>query len=915
MTDATYPQYLNDLATLDLSSESTITLAIVTKKYKSLSLLLHPDKNPQNVQKHTEMFQELNSSYRRLFEHIHKNTDKTQIDGEELNLYEYYNLHNIVKENRNSVTVTIENNRANQWETTLTSLFGRATITKDKSGKIFQVQNYQNSDKKVTITLYIRPKSDNLSKLHIQSGAAYDKVFSTLELPVIYQKVLEVQTNEAAATVIHIEHPQPVDEIVDIFTSEPRPSASDSPPSPTGSTSSSASETIEGARDKLRQQRQRLQLSIMSLAQPPTPAPPSSSTAISTYFQDSQEPFLDDVTKMQVSEAETTPENIESQCEKCDTTNNSNCELSAHVQTTHHLENQSIKFPCDDCHLSFNTTGQLIEHVMSTHREDLFTCNICGLVTPNTRALQSHITTHTITSENTGFQCEECDTVTNTISEMSTHVLTSHHYYHCDQCNTKCTTTKDLIAHFVTAHQKDLSTCNTCGLVTANTDVLQKHIRTSHVSQHLPEATPRNTEEILKALKNEIKEEIKDQLKTHLEEITQRIEIFKQNVNHKNTKNNESPIENSYRPTLETMCKNESTSVAIHIPEDLIEENTDPITDYSDPHTDTKNAGDNSDVNKSLQDQSKEENNTTRMKGLWIGDSIGSFINKEALVESTNSDITFMKAYTATYDKKAPSPDENFTEVTNRALANEHYDWIALQGGACDISNLELSENLEVLKQQAFISASNMFSLSQEIVKAHPTTKVLLMKRTPRVDNRLKSQLSEYADSIYQQLWIEYGCSPQIIIGDHFIFNCRGENQNKLFGQLNTSNYDGVHFRTNFGKQQYTRSVLLTFKRCWPDWIIVPKMQKLLNQRLHPTPPSSPSPPPTSSSPSPALASTQLPDTSRPPPQRRGYVTIEGTYKKNPFSWNKVAGQKRQRSVPQPPQVPLQNQYQALADY
>ena len=92
-------------------------------------------------------------------------------------------------------------------------------------------------------------------------------------------------------------------------------------------------------------------------------------------------------------------------------------------------------------------------------------------------------------------------------------------------------------------------------------------------------------------------------------------------------------------------------------------------------------------------------------------------------------------------------------------------------------------------------------------------------------------------------------------------------------------------------------------------------MQKLLNQPPHPTPTSSPSPPPTSSSPFPALASTQLPDTSRPPPQRRGYVTKEGTYKKNPFTWSKVAGQKHRRFVPQPPQVPLQNQYQALADY
>ena len=94
----------------------------------------------------------------------------------------------------------------------------------------------------------------------------------------------------------------------------------------------------------------------------------------------------------------------------------------------------------------------------------------------------------------------------------------------------------------------------------------------------------------------------------------------------------------------------------------------------------------------------------------------------------------------------------------------------------------------------------------------------------------------------------------------------------------------------------------------------VPKMQKLLNQPPHPTPSSSPSPSPTSSSPFPALVSTQLPDTSRPPPQRRGYVT-EGTYKKNPFAWSKVAGQKHRRFVPQPQQIPLQNQYQALADY
>ena len=988
----TYPQYLNDLDTLDLSNEDFITLAVVTKKYKSLSLLLHPDKNPQNVQKHTDLFQELNSSYRRLFDHIHKNIDKTQIDGEELNLYEYYNLHNIVKENRNSVTVTIENSRAKQWETTMTSLFGPATINKDRTGKIWQVHNYQNSDQKVTITLYIRPKSDNLSKLHIQSGASYDKVFSTLELPVIYQKVLlEVPTNEAAAPVIQIEHPQNVEEIVDLFTSETVPSSSSvivhsqpvaeiadlvsqpievspeilstlatQPPSPASSVISTPSSTLSAAllSSALEKVESLIssQSSILSISSPvstpgsttpvpttgktpspPTSAPSSSSAALSTYFQDSQESFLDEQKSQEDTIAVTTPENVGFHCAKCNSTHNSNCELSTHVQNAHYLEGktESTKFPCNQCQSNFKTTSQLIDHSLSLHHKELFTCNMCGLATDHTSVLQSHIATMhgRVHEENTGFQCEEGDVVTNTISELLKHVRNRHNRLHCEQCNTTFKNTNDLVEHILATHHADLHKCNTCGLVTANTNVLQNHILTSHVPQHLPEPTPVNTEEILKALKNEVKEGIKEQLNTQLEEIQR---TFQQNVNYKNTvaKNNESPIETSYRPTLETMSKNESTSVTIDIPEDVIEENTDidipedvieentdPNTDYPGPNTDTMNAGVTSNENKSLQDQSKEEKKTSRMKGLWIADSIGSFINKEALEESTNSDITFKKAYTAAYDMKAHSPDKNFTEVTNRALANEHFDWIGLQGGACDISNLDLSENVEVLKQQAFISASNMFSLSLKIVNANPTTNVFLMKRTPRVDtnhedpNGLKSQLSQYADSIYQQLWIEHGCSPQIIIGDHFIFNCRGENKDKLFGQPNTSNYDGVHFRTNFGKQQYTRSVLLTFKRCWPDWIKVPKMQKLLNQPPHPTPTSSPSPPPTSSSPFPALASTQLPDTSRPPPQRRGYVTKEGTYKKNPFTWSKVAGQKHRRFVPQPPQVPLQNQYQALADY
>ena len=64
---------------------------------------------------------------------VRKNTDVSQISGEEANLYEYLTLHNVILLNNGSVTVIIENCRTRQWEKVLTKNFG--DLTQNIDGK------------------------------------------------------------------------------------------------------------------------------------------------------------------------------------------------------------------------------------------------------------------------------------------------------------------------------------------------------------------------------------------------------------------------------------------------------------------------------------------------------------------------------------------------------------------------------------------------------------------------------------------------------------------------------------------------------------------------------------------------------------------------------------------------------------
>ena len=94
------------------------------------------------------------------------------------------------KDQRNieSHTVIVENELAEIWATVLEARYGKPETKEKGCGLIFR--HWISSTLKFTITLYVKPKTDPRSKLHIQSPSQVlndDYVF--IHLPAIYDEV------------------------------------------------------------------------------------------------------------------------------------------------------------------------------------------------------------------------------------------------------------------------------------------------------------------------------------------------------------------------------------------------------------------------------------------------------------------------------------------------------------------------------------------------------------------------------------------------------------------------------------------------------------------------------------------------------------------------------------------------------
>ena len=163
-----------DLKTLGINKETTLDVKLVTTQYKKLAKTIHPDKSGS-----TESFQELQNAFKRTIAFIEKQdenaTEKSNFETD------FFMKHNLVKECTSSFVIYIEEHLANTWK----HVFDKNLTTHD----VGDTRTIYKTDI-ITITLYLKPKRDPRSKLHIQSRDQQKNLEFIIEkLSVFYKEV------------------------------------------------------------------------------------------------------------------------------------------------------------------------------------------------------------------------------------------------------------------------------------------------------------------------------------------------------------------------------------------------------------------------------------------------------------------------------------------------------------------------------------------------------------------------------------------------------------------------------------------------------------------------------------------------------------------------------------------------------
>ena len=127
-----------------------------------------------------------------------------------------------------------------------------------------------------------------------------------------------------------------------------------------------------------------------------------------------------------------------------------------------------------------------------------------------------------------------------------------------------------------------------------------------------------------------------------------------------------------------------------------------------------------------------------------------------------------------------------------------------MQSGSVDIlSNLNTKDDpikyAEYFRQEAVMSAKNLFSSCENALKTNPHLKtVVIMKQTPRYDpaktdpNCLKPVLSQLFNHTITDLWMTSQLKSKIVVGSHNI-DCTGSIREARYRITKSGFFDGIH--------------------------------------------------------------------------------------------------------------------------
>ena len=483
---------------------------------------------------------------------------------------------------------------------------------------------------------------------------------------------------------------------------------------------------------------------------------------------------------------------------------------------------------CKDCDKVFGEPIDLEWHMKTEHEVNIFStesspiktfvgecCPFCKLQFQSLEKLKTHIKNVHISEDakviyedeilversETCFKCTECDFIGNN-NELKTHKHSKHDKevpFPCEKCGLVLANFALLKEHMEQVHSSVQYSCNFCNFTDNDKKEIEYHLSNDH-------------EEFVILHKMAYQVNELSEKSNHVEAFCTDMTNLLQNIldNQNEIKQELFLIRNSQsaKHTQNTAEKVEATQQR-----------------YSSTASSARGTPPPSSTGRSSSPLPVRPQEVSKPKTLYIGDSISSNVNIDALEKATKTQFITAKAYSSTYDTvtnvakhAARFPKANFTAVIPDKLQNEEFENLIIQAGSVDITNLktnvEPSKNSEYFKQVAVMSANNLFSACERAVGENPNLKkVVLMKQPPRYDPvtvdpcSIKPVLSELFNSTLVQCWMSSKLKDRIFLGSHNI-DCTGGIREARYRETQTGRFDGLHLLGSSGKKAYTNSVL-----------------------------------------------------------------------------------------------------------
>ena len=168
--------------------------------------------------------------------------------------------------------------------------------------------------------------------------------------------------------------------------------------------------------------------------------------------------------------------------------------------------------------------------------------------------------------------------------------------------------------------------------------------------------------------------------------------------------------------------------------------------------------------------------------------------------------------------------------VVPKVIETEDVETLVLETGSIEITNINVNKavndpkkNIEEYKKLWFAKvendSANLFEVAEDALKRSTSLKkVIIVKRLPRFDPSkddvlgIKSELSIYANTCYDQLWVKKGRPENIHIVQLDGLDSSNYIRKIVFGETNRDNYDGVHFRGPHAARHFTYRAVQAIK-------------------------------------------------------------------------------------------------------